>query len=313
MVKYVTNTMLIDNFLRNYSYLRQKLDKMQSQMASGKYFEYPSDDAGRMVKSMELKEDYSSAVQYKDNISEARSWLTVTSGAVDSVLSVIQRAQELATEGADGNKTDVERQGIAEEIEQLLEGVVQAGNTNHRGRYIFAGYNTYTAPFSYTEDSQGRITAVSYNGDTGVRRVGVGYDITMEVNTIGAGGDGTTHRGNFVDPIAGVNVFNTLIGLRDDLLNGNISSITNQRMRELSECQDNVLFNQVQIGAKSNRLDALDARYDEQMKDYNTLIDKNENVNYAELFSEFQSLDATYQATLATGAKIIQPSLANYL
>lgn len=79
---------------------------------------------------------------------------------------LLQRTRELAVQGANGTLTQADMQKMANEIEQLKAQMIQVGNTQYNGRYIFAGFKTTTQPFS--EDNN------SYNGDNGLIEFEVG-------------------------------------------------------------------------------------------------------------------------------------------
>src|SRR5205814_6135241 len=128
---------------------------------------------------------------------------------LSSLSDVLQRARELATQAANGSIGASERGQIALEVSQLLTQVVAIGNTQHGGRFIFAGQKTGTSPF--VPDSTANPTVVAYAGDTS--------SIQREVSR----GDrlATNVTGNRVFPT----IFTDLIAFRDNLRANNAAGL----------------------------------------------------------------------------------------
>jgi len=67
------------------------------------------------------------------------------------------------------------------------------------------------------------------------------------------------------------------------------------------------------IGAKSNRIELAQSRAETYNLNLTTLISNLEDADYAEASASFSSQQAVYEAALTVGAKIIEPSLLDYL
>jgi flagellar hook-associated protein 3 FlgL len=99
---------------------------------------------------------------------------------------ILQRARVLAVQGANETYNAEDRMKMAHEVNQLLESAVSVANANIKfgDRYLFAGADVLTEPFQATR-TDGRITDVTYHGDTNKFYREISRDVKVDVNTIG--------------------------------------------------------------------------------------------------------------------------------
>ena len=76
---------------------------------------------------------------------------------------------------------------------------------------------------------------------------------------------------------------------------------------------DNLLAKISEIGAKVNRLELDQNRIDDNIINYNKLLSKTEDADMAEVIMKFKIEENIYRSSLSTGAKIIQPTLIDFL
>ena len=181
---------------------QQALFETQERLASGKKISKPSDDPFGLSRTLAARTDLDLGAQWQRNITVAYDDLGLSEALLGNLGDLLQRSQELATQGANGALTGDARQQIALEISRLLTEAVAIGNSSFGGRYLFAGHQTGTPPF--VEDVPGAPTVVTYVGDGGTieREIGPGGE-KIKVNIV---------VGDLFDGI-----FSTLIQLRDDL------------------------------------------------------------------------------------------------
>jgi len=67
------------------------------------------------------------------------------------------------------------------------------------------------------------------------------------------------------------------------------------------------------VGAKTNRLELTKARLEDAGLNLSTLLSKNEDIDTAEVITRLKMQENTYQTALAAGARIIQPTLLDFL
>jgi len=144
----VSNRTLYRNISFRLSNLTEELQKIQEQIATGKKINMPSDDPIGITQALRLRKVLSQIDQYGENIQHGSSWLKVTDVALGTIRQLISRAIEVASQMSIGTGTAGQRQGAAQEVQSILEQMVQMGNTQMNGRYIFSGYRNNLPAFS---------------------------------------------------------------------------------------------------------------------------------------------------------------------
>lgn len=91
----ITNRMLSTNFLGDMRRNLNNMQKLQSQLSSGKEIRKPSDNPFKVARSMQLNTDIQANKQYNENIKDTLNWLDATDTALDQVTNVFQRVREL--------------------------------------------------------------------------------------------------------------------------------------------------------------------------------------------------------------------------
>ena len=321
----VTNNMLVNNMVYNLNQNLRALEKLQYQKATGKKFKVPSDDPIGVSKSLKFNTDISKLEQYKRNVSDARSWMIDTEAALDVIGKVLKRAYELTVDAANGTKTTEDLNKIGEEIEQLREELVQVGNTTHADRYIFSGYKTdeklfdkygnYNIALTMKDDDE---EATDETNETKKKaeifEYNIGVSETVKVNTLGGSVFGVAEGDYTSDVTKGSKPY--LIAVFDKLsgaLTKNDQEIIQKSITRLQECTEQVLAVRSEVGAKMNRLDLTEKKLDVQIEGTTELLSYNEDVDMAEISMQIAMAQNVYISSLMTGAKVIQPTLVEFL
>ena len=84
-------------------------------------------------------------------------------------------------------------------------------------------------------------------------------------------------------------------------------------MGQLDDHINNILSLRAEMGAKYNRLEAAKLKNEEETLNMTELLSKTEDVDIAEKAMEYAMMSAVYQASLAMGARILQPTLLDFL
>jgi flagellar hook-associated protein 3 FlgL len=304
----ITNGMLSATFMQDLNRNLRGLAKYQHQLASGKRVSRPSDDPVAIVKSLRLRSDLGDIEQFVKNADHALAWLNTTETALAQAGDVLQRARELAVYGANGTLPQESRDAIAEEVKQLFDQMVQIANTSYAGQYVFAGTETKTQPF--TGDLSDATPAVTYagnDGPAGEKRTETGTGQTLAYNLDGRKAFASTGSG---DPFQ---VFESLKSLYLHLKNSQTQEVSSQDIGELSQAIDHLLAVRAEVGARVNRLELTKSRLNDANINFTDLLSKAEDVDVAQVIMELKNQENVYRAALATGARIIQPTLVDFL
>lgn len=160
---------IFSNVLRNIERNQLDLDRLNQQISSGLQFRFPHEEPVKAVQSMQLRTDILRLKKFNDNITDAKSIMESTDAALKNSVDLIHRARELAIQAANGTLTESERSLIAMEINQILEEMVQVGNSEFNGKFLFSGSETLDDTFNENpfevDRVGGNIVKVKYKGD----------------------------------------------------------------------------------------------------------------------------------------------------
>lgn len=84
-------------------------------------------------------------------------------------------------------------------------------------------------------------------------------------------------------------------------------------LSNMSDTSDQVLAQRAQNGARIHRIEAMEAKMQSLDIDFKRLISDVEDVDLTKLLVELKSAEVSYQAALGAGARLIQPTLLDYL
>jgi len=311
----ITNNMLVNNLVYNLNQNLKTMEKLQYQLATGKKFRVPSDDPIGASKSLKFNTDISKLEQYKRNAEDAMSWMNDTEAALAEIGEVLKRAYELTVDAANGTKDDGDLLKIREEIEQLKDHLVQIANTTYSGRHIFSGYKTDKPLMIVVEGENGK--EIKYNISIDKSEVfvyNVGISERVEVNTLGGLVFGAPYVGYSGEVTKGhtpglIKVFNNLSQALEEANSEGLQ----EAIEDLQAGMEQVLSVRSQVGAKMNRLELTVKKLDLQINNTKELLSYNEDVDIAEAIMHMSMAQNVYVSSLMTGAKIIQPSLAQFL
>jgi flagellar hook-associated protein 3 FlgL len=135
------------------------LFRLQNQVSTGQRFTLPSEDAPAARRAMTLQRLLERKTQLRSNIETGQSFLKSTDVALNNVAGLLGDIRGIALGVSGTTSTDSERQAAITEINRAIEQLVAVGNTQFRGRYLFAGSQTNVEPYSYNG------SYVAYHGD----------------------------------------------------------------------------------------------------------------------------------------------------
>lgn len=300
----ITNSMLANNMLNNIGKNLVRMDKFQNQLATGKKIDKPSDDPVVAARSLKLRTDVGEVEQFKRNANDAISWLNITDDSLSKMNDIMQRARELTVQGSNGTNTPGDTQKIGAEINQLREQMIHLANSTYAGRYIFSGYQTDKPVIDTTT---GNFTMDVQNFENIRYEIGVGDSININVT----GGD-LLNMGAVATTGSKGALIQTFDKLLLDLNSGNNSGIASA-LSALDSNMDNISRIRSDVGARQNRLDLTNNRLDADIINFTKLMSENEDVDMAETIMNLQNEENVYRASLSGGAKVIQPSLVDFL
>lgn len=300
----ITNNMLVNNMINYISNNLERLEKYQRQIATGKKISMPSDDPVAAARALKLRTDVAEIEQYKRNVKDAQSWLDITENTLASIGEVLHRARELTVQGANDTYGEEDAQKITAEIKQLRTQIIHLANTTYAGRYIFSGFKTDK---KLIDEENGKFAIDVSTSEMIKYEIGIGDDININVT----GGDLFNAGKNATSSEMG-----DLIKVFDDL----VAALESRDHEAIDNCLErldagigNVLRVRADVGARQNRLELTAARLDNDSLNFTKLMSENEDIDIVEVLINLRSEESVYQASLAGGARIILPTLVDFL
>lgn len=297
----VTNQMVANNAVSNLNSLRSRLEKVQTQVSTGRRIDRASEDPTAGAEVMRVQSRLQLMEQWDKNLGDAKTWVRDTEQALSHMTDLLSKARELAVRGANSNYDADERAAMATEVDHLLNDLYATLNTKQLDGALFGGFATGADPFTM-DFATG---AVTYNGDNGQIKREVGPGVTVTVNV----------HGNTLANWASDSL--TTLWRLSESLKGNTSatvpSNSGQLLNQLDGETQNVLTLRAGIGATDKRLEMVETRMKETYIRANEILQQAQGVDMEKALIELSSAETTYRAALQVGARIIPPTLADFL
>jgi len=296
----ITHQMIKNRVIGNIQNNLQNMSRFQDMLSSGKSVAKPSDDPLKVARIMGYNSTLQQVEQHQRNIEASRSWLNTTEDALHHITEVMQRAQELAVRGANETLSPQAREAIGMEVDELINVLVQFGNASHAGRYIFSGHLTTTRPLERDYAAGAGAAGVSYAGDQGSINWEVAPNVTIRSNL-------TADELFFSSGL--------LAGMEElaQAMFNNDTTAAGNSIESLQQAADSVLSKRAALGAISNGLDLSTESFATQKINFTSLRSQLEDIDFTETMMNFSVMDTIYRASLSSSARIMQPSLLDFL
>jgi flagellar hook-associated protein 3 FlgL len=332
IINRVTNMQLTSSFITTIQKQQYALERARGEIGSGLRVLNPSDDPSRAGSIVGLQAGIQRIDRYQQRIGLVTSILDQQEAALTSAESLLVRAREIGTQGANETLGVNERQLLAPEVFELRNALVALANTRVFGRYIYGGGDDGNPPFvvdSYTnpagenqanvryvfDDTDGRnITRTVQIGDSAsveitspgenifanaisaLEQLGrslAGYQTTVDGQGIPTGdGDAYTFPDDFSQQSADIRA--TL-----DLLQ--------------SAMRDNITVEKSRVGSRLARVDETRIINDSVKLNIEQSRSKFQDSDIIEAASRFANLEIGLEGSLRVGATINRLSLLSFL
>ena len=302
-MRIATNNSYTD-FLKNMATTETKLHYTMGQLSSFKEVSKSSEDPLLISKIMNLNVAIDRNETQNLEIKDAISWSNTQDGILASVSDSMLRIKTLIQSSANTTSAAAEMEANKNEIQQNIEAIVEALNTNFDGRYLFAGDKTTEPPFSVVKNTQGETYGIAYNGsDVNLPREisdGVTVNLVTDGNQL-MGKNGAENLNDF---------FNQVI---DSFDNSNRDAMANELLGKADNFRDNFVNVRTKVGSIYNRLKSAQDRNETEKLNLKESLSNRQDVDVAEKYMQFQNEMLAYNATMSMGTKIMQTSILDYV
>ena len=207
------------------SELQSELAQKQTQIASGRRIQSPSDDPVASAAALDVKQAEGVNTQFAANRDSAKNALNLQESVLSRYTDLLQNIKTTTVAAGDGALDDTQRKYFAAQLGNDYQDLLGLANTrDSAGNFIFAGFKTNTQPFNQTA------TGVNYAGDQGQRLLQVSTSRQLALNDTGDAVFQNIRTGNGTFTTAAASG-NTGSGIIDPGSVTNAAALTNHNYR----------------------------------------------------------------------------------
>ncbi|MBF1164274.1 MAG: flagellar hook-associated protein FlgL [Dechloromonas agitata] len=287
--------------------LQSDLYSAQNQVSTGRRIVTPKDDPIGAAQALMVTQAGAVNELYLKNQGTADSKLSALDSTLQGINDELVNIYEKSIAAGNGAYSDSDRKAIAAELTERLDSLISLANTQDgNGRYVFAGFQSTTKPFSGSP--------VVYAGDDGQQKLQVtasqyvttnlsGNDVFMNVVDANGVSTGQSMFQSVQDMITFLNTPGGSAG----------SPAYTTALSNISASIDNVLRNQATVGARQSSLESMTNTAEDRVVQYAQQLSDIEDLDYAKAITEISQKKLQLDATQATFAKTAQLSLFDYI
>ncbi|MGL5652719.1 MAG: hypothetical protein ACRDDE_13265 [Paraclostridium sp.] len=307
----ITNSSMIRSHMYDVQEGLQRMDNLNRQIDSQKQINRVSDDPHKAIKIMNLNNEIKYAEKHNQNVEEVVGWMNNTDANLEEFGTLLGDIKNSVLKVGNGTYSDEEMKAIQAEMNEKIKALGETLNTTHGGRYMFGGTSVDEPPV-LIEEKDGVVTLTlnpKINDEDLKAEIsdGINLDYNVSASEI-FNKDGK----NYLDSI------NDLSKLMNDIANG--VDVEDNKKELLGDVKQNIddFFNhtvdtRTKFGVKVNTAEKIKDLNDENILNMKGVLSLEQDVNYVDKFIELKSAEMVYNASIQVGAKLIQPSILDYL
>lgn len=293
----VTGMMQNLQLLNNLRQTNANILKWQDKLATGRKIQRPADDPVGVNYLMRYETELGRSDVFLENVRTGLGMLRAMDSLMQQASDVLKRVKVLVQQAANGTLTAEDRQTIAAEVRQLREQMVVIGNSSFNGKFLFNGQKTDQAPYTIAN-------AANEATDDGVYYLNVSPSIQVPVSL-----QGEQIFGQAGDP---ENTFKILDDIINHLMNNDANGLR-AALDRMVIAEERIYAAWAEIGARTNRFELMENRILDERVSLQRLKSETGDVDMADAIIRLKLHENTLQAALATGARIMQVSLVDFL
>ena len=291
----VTETSMTGRVLGDLQRTLNRGQKLQQQISSGKQLTRPSDSPAGTVTSLQLRGEVRSTQQYSRNSDDGLGWLGTIQDNLGAASTSVIRIRDLTVQALTSDLGGQSTEAIAQEIDQVKATLVAGANAKYMGRPVFGG----TTPGTVAYDPTGKYLG---NTDQTTRTVGPNSKVRIESN----GPDAFGAEG------ADTQLFTVLTNI-SAAIRSNDHNALDAGLENLDTAHNLLKSTLADVGARYNRVTQMKQSAEDHLLSVTSQLSDIEDVDLPKAIMELQIQQTSYQAALAASAKVIQPSLIDFL
>lgn len=321
----ITNASMVRSHLYDTQNNLTNMSKINQQISTGKVINTVSDDPHKAIKIMNINNEIKYTEKYNYNIDESVGWMNTTDGALDNVGNLLGEIKETILKVGNGTYSQNEMKSLNEDMNEKIKQLADTLNSTYGGKYLFGGSSVDDAPITVIENPDGTVK-LEFSKDKNGQTIpntddlkadissGINIDYNISVGEILNIKDGNGNTVNLLDEI------NNLSTLMNDIANGNEQTAAKAKETLLNDTKgkidtlfDHVVNERTSLGVRVSTAEKIKELNDEDILNIQDVLSKTQDTDVVEKFIELKSAEMIYQASIQVGAKLIQPTILDYI
>lgn len=282
---------------------QQRLNEVQTQLATGKKINNPSDAPDQASTLRRLSTVIAQQESYKKNLSSLTERLENQDTALQNVSSMMIRLRELSVQYANGTLSGEQRRIAAIEVRGVRDQILSLANSkDSNGLGLFNGSRVMTDAFNANGEYQGDQTSndVPVGDSRAVSNRRSGSDVFTSVIRSSGGADQAVGFFKVIDDLALA-------------LETNKPTDVQRGIGELAQLHQGVSLAQADVGSDLNVVEAQSNVIDEQLLRLKGLESDLQDLDYAQAITRMQKQMMSLEAAQNSFAKLSRLSLFEYI
>ncbi|WP_195335634.1 hypothetical protein [Paraclostridium bifermentans] len=307
----ITNSSMIRSHMYDVQQGLQRMDNLNKQLDSQKQINRVSDDPHKAIKIMNLNNEIKYAEKHNQNVEEVVGWMNNTDANLEEFGTLLGDIKNSILKVGNGTYSDEEMKAIQAEMNEKIKALGETLNTTHGGRYMFGGTSVDEPPVQI-EEKDGVVTLkLNPNINAEDLKAEISDGINLDYN-VSASEIFNKDGKNYLDSI------NDLSKLMNDIANGvdvedNKKELLGDVKKNIDDFFNHTVDTRTKFGVKVNTAEKIKDLNDENILNMKGVLSLEQDVNYVDKFIELKSAEMVYNASIQVGAKLIQPSILDYL
>lgn len=321
----ITNASMVRSHLYDTQKNLTNMSKINQQISTGKVINTVSDDPHKAIKIMNMNSEIKYNEKYNYNIDETVGWMNNTDSSLEAVGNLLGEIKETILKVGNGTYSQNEMKSLNADMNEKIKQLADTLNSTHGGKYLFGGSSVDDAPITVIENPDGSVKlefSKDKNGQIIPNTNDLKADISSGVNidynvSVGEIFNITDENGNKVNLLDEINNLSTLM---NDIANGDEQTaqvaketLMNDTKGKIDTLFDHVVNERTTLGVRVNTAEKIKEFNDENIVNLKAILSQDQDTDVVEKFIELKSAEMIYQASMQVGAKLIQPTILDYI
>ena len=297
----ITNASMVRSHLYDTQNNLTNMSKINQQISTGKVINTVSDDPHKAIKIMNINNETKYTEKYNSNIDETVGWMNTTDGALESTGNLLNEIKETILKVGNGTYSQNEMKSLNADINEKIKQLADTLNSTYGGKYLFAGTNVDDAPITVIENPDGTVK-LEFSKDKNGQTIPNTDDLKADISS-------------------GINIdYNISVGEILNIANGDEQTAAKAKETLLNDTKgkidtlfDHVVNERTSLGVRVSTAEKIKELNDEDILNIQDVLSKTQDTDVVEKFIELKSAEMIYQASIQVGAKLIQPTILDYI